>query len=136
MTVDATWGTIQPLQLPGGVQTIAELELMAAVDQGALLVDTRQPEYVAHGTLPGTMVIRHQESCSGSRGVAPDGIVVLFCNGPQCAATPWAIAALLAAGWDASRLRYYRGGIHDWDDARPAARRPHGLTGVDQARGR
>jgi hypothetical protein len=24
------------------------------------------------------------------------------------------VAALLAAGWDSSRLRYYRGGIHDW----------------------
>jgi rhodanese-related sulfurtransferase len=40
--------------------------------------------------------------------------VVLFCNGPQCTATPQAIARLLAAGWDADRLRYYRGGIHDW----------------------
>lgn len=40
--------------------------------------------------------------------------VVLFCNGPQCGATPHAIAALLDAGWDPARLRYYRGGIHDW----------------------
>jgi hypothetical protein len=29
-------------------------------------------------------------------------------------ATPQAVAALLAAGWEAARLRYYRGGVHDW----------------------
>ena len=39
---------------------------------------------------------------------------VLFCNGPQCTATAQAIEALLAAGWRAERLLYYRGGIHDW----------------------
>lgn len=27
---------------------------------------------------------------------------------------PRAVEALLAAGWDPSRPRYYRGGIHDW----------------------
>ena len=39
---------------------------------------------------------------------------VVFCNGPQCPATAQAIEALLAAGWSAERLLYYRGGIHDW----------------------
>jgi hypothetical protein len=28
--------------------------------------------------------------------------------------TAQAIEALLAAGWPAERLLYYRGGIHDW----------------------
>ena len=39
---------------------------------------------------------------------------IVFCNGPQCPATAQAIEALLAAGWPAKRLLYYRGGIHDW----------------------
>ena len=39
---------------------------------------------------------------------------MLFCNGPQCAATPDAIRTLLRAGYPAERLAYYRGGIHDW----------------------
>jgi hypothetical protein len=42
---------------------------------------------------------------------------VVFCNGPQCTATAHAIDALLAAGWPAERLLYYRGGIYDWGDA-------------------
>jgi rhodanese-related sulfurtransferase len=113
-TVDATWGTIQPLQLPGGVQTVGELEVIEHLTAGGLLVDTRQPEYVAQGTIPGAMAITHQDIVDELPGVAHSDPVVLFCNGPQCAATVQAVAALLASGWRAERLRYYRGGIHDW----------------------
>lgn len=114
-TVDATWGTIQPLELPGGVPTIAELEVIEHLQGGGLLIDTRQPEFVAQGTIPGATAIRHQDivEALASRG-DNDLILALFCNGPQCGATPQAIAALLDAGWPATRLRYYRGGIHDW----------------------
>ena len=112
--VDATWGLIQPLQLPGGVQTVGELEVLEHVRAGGALVDTRQPEYVAHGTLPGAVAICHEDIVDGLAALRPAGPVVLFCNGPQCTATPRAAAALLAAGWEAARLRYYRGGIHDW----------------------
>ncbi|MBK5116040.1 MAG: hypothetical protein JJE23_03875, partial [Thermoleophilia bacterium] len=38
----------------------------------------------------------------------------LYCNGPQCLATPDAVGLLLDAGWDPASLRYYRGGIHNW----------------------
>jgi rhodanese-related sulfurtransferase len=114
ITVDATWGTIQPLTLPGGVQTVAELEVIALIGAGATLIDTRQPEYVAKGTLPTATPIRHQEIVERLAGMQLTEPVVLFCNGPQCGATPHAIAELLEAGWNPERLRYYRGGIHDW----------------------
>ena len=110
-TVDATWGTIQPQHLPGGVETVAELEVIEHIRAGGAVVDCRQPEYVRHGTLPGAIAIPHQEIVERLAGPGP---IVLFCNGPQCSATPQAVAALLDAGWDPSRLRYYRGGIHDW----------------------
>jgi len=32
----------------------------------------------------------------------------------ECAATPDAVEALLAAGYPAGALAYYRGGLHDW----------------------
>jgi rhodanese-related sulfurtransferase len=112
--VDATWGLIQPLQLPGGVRTVGELEVLEHVRAGGMLIDTRQPEHVAHGTLPGAVAIRHEDIVDGLAELRPAGPVVLFCNGPQCTATPQAVAALLAAGWEAARLRYYRGGVHDW----------------------
>jgi rhodanese-related sulfurtransferase len=129
--VDATWGRIQPLQLPGGVRTIGELEVLDHIKAGGVLVDCRQAEHVACGTLPGAMAIRHQEVVPGLAALDAEGPIVLFCNGPQCTATPQAVAALLAAGWDANRLSYYRGGIHDWvtlglpltDCRKPAERR-------------
>lgn len=112
--VDATWGKVQPLQLPGGVPTVGELEVIEHLESGGLLIDTRQPEHVAHGTIPGALPIRHQNIVDGLGALSPAGPVVLFCNGPQCAATVMAVEALLAADWDPSQLRYYRGGVHDW----------------------
>lgn len=112
--VDATWGAIQPLELPGGVRTVGELEVLEHLAAGGTVVDTRQPEHVARGTLPGAVAIRHQEVVAELERLAPEGSVVLFCNGPQCKATPQAVEHLLEAGWDSSRLRYYRGGVHDW----------------------
>jgi rhodanese-related sulfurtransferase len=111
--VDATWGTIQPLRLPG-VETVGELEVLEHLSRGGLVVDTRQPEQVARGAIPGAVAIRHQEIAERLGDPAGDEVVVLYCNGPQCAATPQAVDALLAAGWPPERLRYYRGGIHDW----------------------
>ena len=112
--VDATWGMIQPLQLPGGVRTIGELEVLDHIRADGVLVDCRQAEHVALGTLPGAVAIRHQEVVAGLAALDAEGAIVLFCNGPQCTATPQAVAALLAAGWDSDQLRYFRGGIHDW----------------------
>lgn len=111
--VDATWGTIQPLRLPG-VETVGELEVLEHLRRGGLVVDTRQSEQVARGAIPGAVAIRHQEIAERLGDPAGDEVVVLYCNGPQCAATPQAVDALLAAGWPPERLRYYRGGIHDW----------------------
>lgn len=46
--------------------------------------------------------------------VGPGVPTAFFCNGPQCAATPDAIAQLLDAGYPAHAILYYRGGMHDW----------------------
>lgn len=114
-SVDATWGVIQPLRLPGGVETLGELEVMQHVRAGGQLVDCRHAEHVAAGTLPTAAAIPHEEIVERLKRPARDGLpIVLFCNGPQCTATPTAIRDLLAAGWDPGDLRYYRGGIHDW----------------------
>lgn len=113
-TVDATWGTIQPLQLPGGVPTVGELEVIDHLNAGGLLVDCRQPAFVEQGTIPGATAIPHQEIVDSLSTRHHDDPIILFCNGPQCGATPQAIAALLDAGWEPHELRYYRGGIHDW----------------------
>jgi hypothetical protein len=50
--VDATWGTIRPIQLAPGVRTVGEVEVVAHIEAGLPLVDSRLPEYYAAGTIP------------------------------------------------------------------------------------
>ena len=40
--------------------------------------------------------------------------LVLWCNGPACGQSPRAIRGLLAAGYPAQKIRYYRGGMQMW----------------------
>lgn len=40
--------------------------------------------------------------------------LVLWCNGPSCGQSPRAINGLLAAGYPAEKLKYYRGGMQMW----------------------
>lgn len=114
VVVDATWGTIQPMSVDPGVETIGELELIAHMDAGLPLVDTRSEEHRAQATIPSSLAIPHDEIATRIDELDPGLDTVLFCNGPQCAATPRAVAALLKSGYPPHALRYYRGGIHDW----------------------
>lgn len=112
--VDATWGTIRPIQLAPGVRTVGEVEVVAHIEAGLPLVDSRLPEYYAAGTIPSAVSIPHTATTARIAEFDADLATVLFCNGPQCAATPDAIEQLLAAGRAPEQLLYYRGGIHDW----------------------
>ncbi|MCK9248291.1 MAG: rhodanese-like domain-containing protein [Solirubrobacteraceae bacterium] len=113
--IDPWWGTIQPQALHPDLPTWGELEVIAHLGAGGAAVDTRRPEYVAaSGTLPGARVIPWEEAVDRCDEIDPDAVTVLFCNGPQCAATPRAVAALLEHGRDPRSLAYYRGGLQDW----------------------
>jgi rhodanese-related sulfurtransferase len=112
--VDSTWGVIQPISLAPGVRTVGELEVIEHLRAGRPLVDCRLPEYVVSGTIPGALNIPHDEIVERIAELDPVEPTVVFCNGPQCTATGKATDALLAMGWPAERLLYYRGGIHDW----------------------
>ena len=112
--VDATWGVIQPISLAPGVRTVGELEVIEHLRAGRPIVDCRLPVYVARGTIPGAVNIPHDEIVERIAELDPVDPTIVFCNGPQCTATAQAVDALLAAGWPAERLLYYRGGIHDW----------------------
>lgn len=112
--VDATWGTIGPMEVAPGVRTIGELELIAHIQAGLPVIDTRRVESFAAGTIPSARGIPHAELDDHLDDIDRDVATVLFCNGPACAATPQAIRKLLAAGHPPSQLLYYRGGMHDW----------------------
>ena len=112
--VDATWGVIQPMTLAPGVRTIGELELIDHLRAGGPLVDCRLPEYVERGTIPGAVNIPHGEIVERIAELdsgRADGRVL---QRPAMHGHGQATGSLLAAGWPAERLLYYRGGIHDW----------------------
>jgi rhodanese-related sulfurtransferase len=112
--VDGTWGHINPIQLAEGVRTVGELEVIDHIEHGRPLVDSRLPHHFAVGSIPTAVDIPHTETTARLDEFDPGAEAILFCNGPQCAATPDAVQQLLAAGFPPASLLYYRGGIHDW----------------------
>lgn len=112
--VDATWGEIQPLRVGPGVETVAELDVIEHLEAGLPLIDTRHDEQHREATIPGARGIAHELIVEHIDELDREAVTVLFCNGPQCKATPDAVRLLLEHGYPAHRLRYYRGGIHDW----------------------
>ena len=40
--------------------------------------------------------------------------LVMFCNGIWCPQSPAAIRRLLAMGYPAAKIKYYRGGMQNW----------------------
>ena len=114
VAVDTTWGEVQPWETAPAVRTIGELELIDLVDRGAALIDCRVPESAGGVSIPGAINVPHGEMLTRRADLDPVGQSILFCNGPQCPQSPWAIHAPLVAGFPARALIYYRGGMHDW----------------------
>lgn len=134
---------VQPMHLAPGVETIGELELLdylkrsAAVNADVLVVDSRDGTWPARsGVIPGAVVIPWQELFleKGDReriatmledrfGARRDGplwsfaqakTLVFYCNGPWCGQSPTNIKSLLAIGYPAHKLKWYRGGMQAW----------------------
>lgn len=113
--IDPWWGTIQPCTLAEGVGTVGELEVIAHLARGGRIIDTRRREFVDHtGLIEGATHIEWEEINEHPAAFDPDGPTVLYCNGPQCGATPNAVKLLLEAGTEPAKILYYRGGIQDW----------------------
>jgi len=134
---------IQPAVLAPGVQTIGELEMlhylkkMSEGDKSIMVVDSRTPDWVAKGTIPGAInipwdklnigksdPITVQELLEKNFGVkTQDGFymfdnaktVVMFCNGHWCGQSPTNIKGLLKIGYPAEKIKWYRGGMQEWE---------------------
>jgi rhodanese-related sulfurtransferase len=134
---------VQPMQLAPGVETIGELELLDYLkrvgngDAGILVVDSRDGTWPARsGIIPGAVLIPWQElflekgdtehiaSLLEDRfGARRDGplwsfaqakTLVFYCNGPWCGQSPTNIRSLLALGYPAHKIKWYRGGMQAW----------------------
>ncbi|MCL4470250.1 MAG: rhodanese-like domain-containing protein [Gammaproteobacteria bacterium] len=134
---------IQPIELAPGVRTIGELEMlhylkkMSDGDKSVLVVDSRTPDSVEKGSIPGSVNIPTDRLDSaktdpttvqgimekqfgakyrnGSWDFSKARTLVLFCNGPWCGQSPANIKGLLKLGYPAHKLMWYRGGMQDWE---------------------
>jgi rhodanese-related sulfurtransferase len=119
-------GWLQPMVPVAGVHPVGEIEVLNAMnDRDALLVDMREPEDRANGTIGGSMHIVYTEvagrlnelgctKVAGKWDCAKAKKVFAFCNGPVCPQSPSAILAMTREGFPAERIYYYRGGMLDW----------------------
>ena len=133
---------IQPAKLAPGVETIAELEVldylqkMSAGDDSILVVDSRTPDWVARGTIPGSVnipwtslslahsdpltvgeILQDKFNCSVQDEIwdfSAAKTLVMFCNGMWCGQSPNNIKTLLKLGYPAHKLKWYRGGMQTW----------------------
>ena len=114
VAVDATWGSIQPMQVADGVHTVGEKELLAHLEKGWPVIDSRTADFFVASTIPTAQNIPYPEAEARLDELDRERPSIFFCNGPQCGQSPTAIRALLKAGFPADKILYYRGGLHDW----------------------
>jgi rhodanese-related sulfurtransferase len=134
---------IRPFTTAKGVETIAELEVidyaqkMSAGDSSIMLLDNRTPDWYVRGTIPGA---RNVPFTKINRSIGADEVsiaeslelfgavegangwdfskartLVLFCNGMWCGQSPLGIDGLIGEGYPAEKLKWYRGGMQDWE---------------------
>ncbi|MBT9612878.1 MAG: rhodanese-like domain-containing protein [Burkholderiales bacterium] len=134
---------IQPSELAPGVTTIAELEVLQALkkihdgDASIIVIDSRTKVWVEKGVIPGAVNIPWdtlnigQSDPAAVRAILENQLsvqwrddfwdfdnvktLVLYCNGPWCGQSSTTIQALLKIGYPAHKIRWYRGGMQDWE---------------------
>ncbi len=134
---------IQPMQIAPGVETIGEIEVldylrkMSGGDERVMVIDSREKEWLLRsGIIPGAVNIPWNElnMSQADPGAIADIIelrfgatrsgslwnfgtartLVLYCNGLWCGQSPTNIRQLLALGYPAHKLKWYRGGMQSW----------------------
>lgn len=134
---------IKPISLGKGVETVAELEMIAALEKIAagdntlMVVDNRTPDWHARGSIPGSLNVpftkinrkKGADDLSIAESLEKFGAretangwdfsnaktLYLFCNGMWCGQSPLGIAGLMGEGYPASKIKWYRGGMQDWE---------------------
>ncbi len=133
---------IQPMRLEPGVETIGELEVLDFLkriregDSTILVIDSREGKWLSKGMIPGAINIAWTRLYNKTAknpdivellqlhfgAVRREGLwnfqnaktLVLYCNGPWCGQSPTNIRALIALGYPANKLKWYRGGMQAW----------------------
>ena len=137
---------INPISLAPGVETLGEVEMIGYLkkvsdgDKSIMVIDSRTPDWVKRGTIPGSVNIPWTK-LSPKKGAdalsiaeivedrfkaeeVDDGVftyknaktLVMFCNGMWCGQSPNNIRTLLKMGYPANKIKWYRGGMQNWEN--------------------
>ncbi|WP_425100884.1 rhodanese-like domain-containing protein [Tropicibacter sp. S64] len=127
---------LQPMLAAPGVSTIGELEILDFLDlfvsagQG-LLVDARLPDAYGAETIPGAVNVpaatlrpgnQYRDDLLNALGVRNGDFsgaydLVIFDGGADAPDAAEAVRDLVGAGYPATKLKYYRGGLTAWTTA-------------------
>ncbi len=140
---------VQPITAATNVGTIGELEVLHYLkrasrgDRSVLVVDSRTPEWVQQGTIPGSVSIPWNKISldtpamfaedseteilndilsndfgvritNGKRDFRNAKTLVMYCNGSWCAQSSTNIKTLIKLGYPAYKIKWYRGGMQSW----------------------
>jgi len=140
---------IQPMHIVPGVETVGELEVLGYLkrisngDRKIIVVDSRSPEWMGRGTIPGSVNIPWSQinhDVEGTFAIEAEAetlnevlinkfgaqmvngqwdfrnakTLVMFCNGNWCPQSAMNIKTLTKLGYPAYKLKWYRGGMQSW----------------------
>jgi len=140
---------IQPMQIVDNVETVGELEVLGYLkrisdgDRKVMVIDSRTPEWIVRGTIPGSTNIPwdkinlnvegafamdneadtlsdilqnsfNARQVNGKWDFRNAKTLVLFCNGSWCPQSSTNIKTLAKLGYPTYKLKWYRGGMQDW----------------------
>ena len=140
---------LQPMQIMPDVETLGELEVLGYLkrmsdgDRTVMVVDSRSPEWVGRGTIPGSVNVpwnsinldMHGSFDAEAEAETLESVLtetfgakridgkwdfrtaktlVLFCNGIWCPQSAQNVKTLVKLGYPSYKLKWYRGGMQDW----------------------
>lgn len=135
-------GIVQPIKFNDKIETIGELEVLDFIKNKSnkqpsmyALVDCRPENWFEIMTIPTAinipfdelkkddlfmdLFIQHLKTLGikknkGNYDFKKAKTLVIFCNGPWCSQSNLAIKNLLKLGYPQKKIKWYRGGLHDW----------------------
>jgi rhodanese-related sulfurtransferase len=135
-----TAGRLTPIDMGNGIKTFGELEVIEFIEEtqdnkNMLLIDARMAEWVEKGTIPTAINIPFVSFDKKKRPFEFEDVLerigvtvkngkynfekaktlTLFCNGSWCPQSTFAINNLLKIGYPADKLKWYRGGMYNWN---------------------
>lgn len=128
---------IQPMIAAPGVTPVGELELLTFLETEVangtgILVDARLPDWYAKGAIPAAVNVPFAaldaqnpyqvdilralgaEEVNGEMNFDAVQSLVIYDNGAWDEEATRAVTSLIAAGYPASKIQNYRGGLQDW----------------------